>query len=222
MVPTAAIAAPTRSPLVRLASVLIRESQAVRATISRTAPGRVYVVRVRISARPAARSLGCVAAASATIEGSASPVRVGVPPRGVWCAGAGTTSVASARHQSSGAAQLRVRPPDALGAGNLIGHLLLGPTCPVERLNEPCDPVARPVPVTLVALDANGTEVARVRTLEDGSFALDLAPGTYVLHAQQPNATGLPSIADANIVVTATATRATPQRVNVVGDTGIR
>jgi hypothetical protein len=115
-----------------------------------------------------------------------------------------------------------VRPPHALGAGNLIGHLLLAPTCPVERVNQPCDPVARPIPVTLAVLDANGAEVAQTSTLEDGSFALDLAPGTYVLHAQGRGAMGLPSIADANVVVTAAATRAIPQRVIVVGDTGIR
>ena len=55
----------------------------------------------------------------------------------------------------------------------------------------------------------------------DGSFAFDLQPGGYTLHAERTSAM-FPSIADANVVVAASATRATPQRVIVTGDTGIR
>ena len=53
------------------------------------------------------------------------------------------------RGARTGEARLRVRPPVAFGQGDVVGHLLLGPTCPVERANDPCDPVARPDPVTL-------------------------------------------------------------------------
>jgi hypothetical protein len=75
--------------------------------------------------------------------------------------------------------------------------------------------------VTLVALDASGGEAARTVTLGDGSFALDLTPGRYLLHAESAGA-AVPRIADTRVVVTAQATRAQPQRVVVTGDTGIR
>jgi hypothetical protein len=114
-----------------------------------------------------------------------------------------------------------VRPPEAIGQGDVVGHLVVGPTCPVERADDPCDPVARPDPVTLIALDATGVETSRTVTLGDGSFAFDLQPGAYTLHAERTSAM-FPSIADATVVVTASATRATPQRVIVTGDTGIR
>ena len=84
------------------------------------------------------------------------------PTGGVWCAGVGALSVVATRRGALiGTARIRVRPSEALGQGNLVGHLLLGPTCPVERVDDPCDPVARPDPVTLVVLDGNGVESRR-------------------------------------------------------------
>jgi hypothetical protein len=114
-----------------------------------------------------------------------------------------------------------VEPSAALGQGNVVGHLVLGPTCPVERANDPCDPVAHPDPVTFVALDAAGGEAARTATLADGSFALDLPAGTYTLHADAARSM-FPSIADVALLVPAGATRSNPERVVVAGDTGIR
>jgi hypothetical protein len=131
-------------------------------------------------------------------------------------------SVAAVRPRAAtGAVRLRVRPAQALGRGDLVGRLLLGPTCPVERADDPCDPVARPAPVTLIAIDASGNEAARTVTLGDGSFALDLPAGSYTLHAER-SAVALPRISDTSVIVTAKATRSQPQRVIVSGDTGIR
>jgi hypothetical protein len=222
MLPAATVAAPSRAPIVKHVSTLIGESEAVRATISRLAPGLVYVVRFRIPGSTPATGLGCVTSASLRIAGSSRAKRVGLAPRGVWCAGAGTLTVAAARRGArTGSGHLRVRPPAAFGQGNVVGHLLLGPTCPVERIDDPCDPVAHPEPVTFVALDASGAEVARAGTLADGSFALDLPVGSYTLHADGVRSP-FPTIADVNVVVGSAATRSTPQRVAVIGDTGIR
>jgi hypothetical protein len=154
--------------------------------------------------------------------GSGPRLLVALVPRGAWCPGAGVLSVAAVgRGAAAGTVRLRVRPAQALGQGNLVGRLSLGPTCPVERVDDPCDPAARPAPVTLVALDPSGTEAARTVTLGDGSFALDLSAGSYTLHAERAGA-ALPRIADTGVVVTADATRSRPQRVVVPGDTGIR
>lgn len=222
MLPAATVAAPSRAPIVRPVSTLIGESEAVRATISHMAPGLVYVVRFRIPGSTPATGLGCVTSASLRIAGSSRAKRVGLAPRGVWCVGAGTLTVAAVRRGArTGSGHLRVRPPAALGQGNVVGHLLLGPTCPVERIDDPCDPVAHPEPVTFVALDASGAEVARAGTLADGSFALDLPAGSYTVHADRTSVL-YPSIADTRLVVTALASPSHPERVIVSGDTGIR
>jgi len=75
--------------------------------------------------------------------------------------------------------------------------------------------------VTLVALDASGSEAAHTVTLGDGSFAFDLPAGSYTLRAERSGA-ALPRIADARVVVRAQASRSLPQHVVVTGDTGIR
>ena len=91
----------------------------------------------------------------------------------------------------------------------------------VEFSGEGTDPVAHPAPVALLALDDAGVEAARATTLSDGSFALDLRPGSYRLHADAP-AGSLPRIADTVVRVEASATRDHPIRTTVLGDTGIR
>jgi hypothetical protein len=222
MLPAVSVAAQVRPPIIRLASVVVGEAESVRATAYRMRSGRIYLVRFRVSGATAATGLGCVASATRRVVGSGPVLHVGVAPSGVWCLGTGVLSVAVARRGAKAvASRLRVRPPEAIGQGDVVGHLVVGPTCPVERADDPCDPVARPDPVTLIALDATGVETSRTVTLGDGSFAFDLQPGAYTLHAERTSAM-FPSIADATVVVTASATRATPQRVIVTGDTGIR
>lgn len=222
MLPVADVAVVVRAPVVTVRSGVIGEGDAVRAAVTRVSPQVVYLVRFGLRGGPAAGS-GCVASASVRVRAGSTPrLRVALVPRGLWCAGPGVLSVVAARRgAAAGAVRLRVRPAQALGRGDLVGRLLLGPTCPVERANDPCDPVARPAPLTLVALDASGAETARAVTLGDGSFALNLPAGSYTLHALRTSAT-FPSIADTKVVVTTQATRSQPQRVIVTGDTGIR
>jgi hypothetical protein len=222
MLSAAPLAAPGRPPIVRPVSTLIGESAAVRATISGLVRGRVYRVRFRVTGATGAVGAGCVASVDQHVIASSHGVRVGLAPRGIWCPGAGVLSVAAIRRGSpTGRSAVHVGSSMALGRGNVVGHLLLGPTCPVERLNDPCDPVARPDPVSLVALTAGGAEAARTVTLADGSFALDLPAGSYTLHSDQTR-TSFPSIADVPLLVSAGATRSNPVRVVVTGDTGIR
>lgn len=222
MLPVADVGVVTRPPVLRVRSDVIGELAAVRAVVTRVSPRVAYVVRFRVGGRADASS-GCVASATVRVHaGSATSLRVALRPRRAWCPGASVLSVVSVRQGApTGAVRLRVRPAEALGRGDLVGRLLLGPTCPVERVNDPCDPVARPAPVTVIAIDASGNEAARAVTLGDGSFALDLSDGSYLLHVESTGA-GLPRFSDQSVVVTARATRAQPQRVVVTGDTGIR
>lgn len=69
--------------------------------------------------------------------------------------------------------------PDATGAQ---GAVTAGPTCPVER--NPPDPACADRPLAgavLVFSDDAGREVARVSSGADGTFAVELAPGSYHL-----------------------------------------
>ena len=77
-------------------------------------------------------------------------------------------------------------PPADSGVSGLV-HL--GPQCPVETVDDPCDdkPAAN-VPVTVSEqlpgeAYAAGKEVAKGRTDADGAFRIDVAPGEYVVTA---------------------------------------
>jgi hypothetical protein len=62
--------------------------------------------------------------------------------------------------------------------GTLSGTVVAGPTCPVERADQPCPP--RPVPNRQVMIEtASGTVVTRATTDQNGHFLVTLAPGTY-------------------------------------------
>lgn len=63
----------------------------------------------------------------------------------------------------------------------IAGHASAGPTCPVERPDDPgCWP--RSVSGAVVVIrDASGSEIARVTTDDAGFFRVPLAPGAYTL-----------------------------------------
>ncbi|HYI46129.1 MAG TPA: hypothetical protein VE174_11800 [Actinomycetota bacterium] len=62
-----------------------------------------------------------------------------------------------------------------------MGRVMAGPYCPVQRENDPaCND--RPVAGIEISIqDSTGREVADSTTQEDGWFAFELDPGTYVL-----------------------------------------
>jgi hypothetical protein len=67
----------------------------------------------------------------------------------------------------------------------VTGHLLAGPTCPVETV--PPNPACAPRPVagaTILVTNPAGVTVARAISTTDGSYRLELAPGTYELGPQ--------------------------------------
>jgi Carboxypeptidase regulatory-like domain len=66
--------------------------------------------------------------------------------------------------------------------GTIRGAVLLAPTCPVESIESPCP--GRPLAdVRVLVVDDEGNVRASTMSDDDGSFALDVAPGTYVLTA---------------------------------------
>jgi hypothetical protein len=70
------------------------------------------------------------------------------------------------------------------GGSGIEGRILAGPTCPVETVNDPSC-ADRPVPnATLVVLDANGREVARIASDANGHYEVTLPPGPYTIEPQ--------------------------------------
>jgi hypothetical protein len=68
------------------------------------------------------------------------------------------------------------------GLGTIGGSVLLAPTCPVETAESPCPgrPLAG-VPVRVV--DADGNVRASAVSGDEGTFTIDVAPGSYLLTA---------------------------------------
>jgi Carboxypeptidase regulatory-like domain len=64
--------------------------------------------------------------------------------------------------------------------GTLSGDVVAGPTCPVERAEDPCPPRAVPNREVQI-LGTTGAVVATVTTDSKGRFSVALAPGTYTV-----------------------------------------
>jgi len=65
------------------------------------------------------------------------------------------------------------------------GYAHAGPTCPVEQ--DPADPACDDRPVAgavLIVRTTAGEVIAEVTTSSDGTFTVNLAPGSYTLVAQ--------------------------------------
>jgi hypothetical protein len=108
-----------------------------------------------------------------------------------------------------------VPTPTAPGGG-IRGSVILGPTCPVEQVDQP--PCLTPYPAELVVRSKDdSTEVARVRAAADGSFELRLPPGDYVVWPE-PGENGLPAAQPVDVTVVAGQF----EELQINYDTGIR
>jgi Carboxypeptidase regulatory-like domain len=102
--------------------------------------------------------------------------------------------------------------------GTISGDVVAGPTCPVERITNPCPPA----PVQnrqLSILTQSGTVVATTTTDDLGRFRVEVPPGSYVVRVQiVPGRVGLRQITPGDIAVRAGATSV----IHILLDTGIR
>jgi hypothetical protein len=97
--------------------------------------------------------------------------------------------------------------------GVVAGRVTAGPTCPVERVGQPCPP--RPV-VTEVQARAASRIVASTRSAVDGTYRFDLPVGTYTLVAVTPN------LYPRCVARTVTVVAARTTNGDITCDTGIR
>jgi hypothetical protein len=107
------------------------------------------------------------------------------------------------------------KPWPAPARSGVEGTVTAGPTCPVERPDQPCPP--RPVGTALHLTDRSGSEVAAGRSGSDGRFSIDAPSGRYALTADYGSGRvgGCPPVA-----VNVSAARYT--HVDLECDTGIR
>jgi hypothetical protein len=89
-----------------------------------------------------------------------------------------------------------------------------GPTCPVERPDQPCPP--RPVSAEVEGRDSSGRTVATTHTDQSGAYRLGLAPGTYTLVAVTGST--FPRCPPTSVTVRSGAAT----RADISCDTGIR
>ncbi len=68
-------------------------------------------------------------------------------------------------------------PPLPVGDTGVAGVALIGPTCPVQRIDSPCPD--RPWQGVVSARTTGGVEVAQAATDANGAFSMHLAPGVY-------------------------------------------
>ncbi len=105
-------------------------------------------------------------------------------------------------------------PPSPPPGTGVYGYVTAGPTCPVERPDQPCPP--RPVTAEVDALDASSALVAKGQSDAAGRYSLSLAAGSYTLTVSS----GMTFPRCPAIAVTVHA--GTPTRADISCDTGIR
>jgi hypothetical protein len=102
--------------------------------------------------------------------------------------------------------------------GTLVGDVVAGPTCPVERAEDPCPPKAVPNREVEI-LGANNAVVATAMTDSKGHFSVALAPGSYTVSVPiRQGQIGMRQESDvkANVITGQVTT------VKIMLDTGIR
>jgi len=103
--------------------------------------------------------------------------------------------------------------PRPSGTG-IVGLVTAGPTCPVERVGQPCPP--RPVVAEIDVRNADGSTVASTHTDGAGRYAVSVKPGRYALAVI--TGTTFPRCPG----TTVTVTPGSPLRTDISCDTGIR
>jgi hypothetical protein len=138
---------------------------------------------------------------------------------GLALALAGCASITVSGSGAAGTGASGTGTPSMSGTqGMLAGDVVAGPTCPVERAEDPCPPKAVPNREVEV-LGANNAVVATATTDSKGHFSVALAPGTYTVTV--PIKQGLIGMRQENDVK-ANVTAGQVTTVKVMLDTGIR
>ena len=102
---------------------------------------------------------------------------------------------------------------DAGSAVVVTGQVLSAPSCPVERVGQPCPP--RPVPGAVVTALVGDEQRGETTSDQRGQFRLTLPAGRYVIRATNPG--GYASTASEEVTVSTV-----PVQITLIVDSGIR
>jgi hypothetical protein len=97
--------------------------------------------------------------------------------------GRSTTTATTSPGQSSS-----TTTSSAPAGSGVAGTVTASPTCPVERVDQPCPP--RPVETDVRVMRADGSIAARGRSGTDGRFRIEVPPARYRLEADYPEGPG--------------------------------
>ena len=106
--------------------------------------------------------------------------------------------------------------------GILSGTVSIGPLCPVERI--PPDPRCQPTEETyksrpIAVWTANKkTKITQITVAADGTFKVELSPGSYIVNTENPQS----GIGSSNLPAAVTIKAGENTTLNVNFDTGIR
>ena len=95
----------------------------------------------------------------------------------------------------------------------VTGQVLSAPSCPVERVGQPCPP--RPVPDAVVVAVIGNDQRGETTSDQQGKFRLMLPPGRYTVRATNPG--GYASTASEAVTVSTA-----PVQITLTVDSGIR
>lgn len=93
----------------------------------------------------------------------------------------------------------QVNAPHKSITSGIRGQVLIGPSCPVAQVDNPCPD--QPYQTTLSVLTLDGQEVTRFSSDAEGKFEVNLPPGDYVLHPDLPAGRPIPSALDVPFTV---------------------
>jgi hypothetical protein len=113
-------------------------------------------------------------------------------------AAATATLIAGCGSSPTTTATATTAPVDRTG---VKGTVIAGPTCPVERVDQPCPP--QPVEGAVAAIDSSDRTVATTSIDADGRYTLDLVPGCYTLQVVVDGL--LPNCPEVTVTVTSGA-----------------
>jgi len=108
-----------------------------------------------------------------------------------------------------------LRPGVPAGTG-IEGVMMIGPTCPVQRVDSPCPD--RPYAGEVSVRDQSGSVVADVHAGSGGHFRVAVAPGTYDLVPLSPH----PGVPPTGKPQTVTVVSGQYAEVTIEYDSGIR
>ena len=106
---------------------------------------------------------------------------------------------------------------NGLNKSGIEGKVTIGPTCPVQRLDDPnCDDLAYPAVIHVNT--TNGIWVTRFEADAQGMFKVELEPGQYTIDPQTPKEGFLPRASSQDVTVVSGVFTT----VNIQYDSGLR